>query len=162
VDAADLRAYLRERLPQAMVPATVVILDALPRTPNGKIDRRALPAPSSPRADALKRAAPANEVEAKIAAVWKELLDLDEIGVDESFFDLGANSLLMMRSVGKLSAALNKSLALIDLLRFTTIRSLAAHVGTARREPPLHEGARRRAQDRWRALERQRQVRSHR
>jgi acyl carrier protein len=160
VEAAELRAHLRERLPQAMVPAAVVILDALPRMPNGKIDRRALPSPSPPREEARKRAAPANEVEAKIAAVWQELLGIDRIGVDENFFDVGANSLLVMQSVGKLAAALGKSLSLIDLLRFTTVRSLAAHVGVAKREAPPLE-ARRRAQDRWRALERQREIHRH-
>jgi acyl carrier protein len=140
------------------VPSAVVVLDAIPRTPNGKIDRRALPAPGRPHAPATPTA-PANEVEEKIAAVWRELLDLDRIGINDNFFDLGANSLLVMQSVGKLATALGQSLSLVDTLRFTTVRSLAAHVGGAAGDGPSLKESGDRAEQRRAALEQRREQR---
>jgi natural product biosynthesis luciferase-like monooxygenase protein len=127
--AADLRAYVRGRLPDYMVPSAFVVLEALPLTPNGKVDRKALPAPDRARTESTTAyAAPNNEVEQLIAAIWQDMLSIDRVGVDSNFFDLGANSLMMVQANGRLRAALGKSVSLVDQFRFPTVRTLAAHV----------------------------------
>jgi natural product biosynthesis luciferase-like monooxygenase protein len=127
--AADLRAYLRGRLPDYMVPSAFVVLEAFPLTPNGKVDRKALPAPDRGRTESTTAyAAPNNEVELLIAAIWQDMLSMDRVGVDSNFFDLGANSLMMVQANGRLRAALGKSVSLVDQFRFPTVRALAAHV----------------------------------
>ena len=126
----ELRASLRAVLPDYMVPSAFVVLDALPRTPNGKIDRNALPAPDRGRSEgAAEAAAAATDIERTIAAVWQEMLSLDVVGVATNLFDLGANSLMMVRAVGRLSQALGRSLSVVEMFRFPTVRALAEHLG---------------------------------
>ncbi|WP_158103276.1 non-ribosomal peptide synthetase, partial [Crossiella equi] len=96
--APRLRDYLRERLPEHMVPAVVVALDELPRTPNGKVDRRALPEP--PRQELSARVAPRTDVERVLADIWAGLLGI-EVGVTDNFFDLGGDSILGLRVVAR-------------------------------------------------------------
>jgi acyl carrier protein len=125
----ELRAYLRGKLPEYMVPSAFVALDAFPLTPNGKVDRKALPAPDRPRMDrAVEYSAPQNDTEKTIAAIWQDLLSVEKVSVDENFFDLGANSLMMVQANGRLRTALGKSVPLVDLFRFPTVRKLAAQV----------------------------------
>jgi len=92
-DAAELRAFLRERLPEPMVPSALVALDAFPLTPTGKVDRRALPAPEAPGEDAAG-APPRTPAEEVLAGIWAELLRLEHVGRDGDFFELGGHSLL--------------------------------------------------------------------
>jgi acyl carrier protein len=126
---AELRAYLRGKLPETMVPSAFVTLDAFPLTPNGKVDRSALPAPEVAREEsAATYSAPRNEVERTIAAVWQDLLSIERVSVDKNFFDLGANSLMMVQANGRLRVALGKGVPLLDLFRFPTVRALAARV----------------------------------
>ncbi len=121
-----LRNYLREKLPEHMVPAAFVPLEALPLTPNGKLDRRALPAPEQARPDQEGTfVAPRNEVEGKIAAAWQETLGLERVGIDDNFFDLGGHSLLLVRLHSRLQELLGAELSLVDLFRFPTVASLA-------------------------------------
>ncbi len=123
----ELRAYLKAKLPDFMVPSAFVQLEALPLTPNGKTDRKALPAPDRARHEATATyAAPAGEIERTIAGVWQELLNLEQVGAGDNFFDLGANSLLMVQANGKLKVALQKPLSLVDMFRFPTVSALAA------------------------------------
>ena len=90
-----------------MLPSAFVPLEALPLTPNGKLDRQALPSPDGARQEtATPFVPPATEVERKLAAIFQELLGMNEIGVDDNFFDLGANSLMMVRVVEKIRAEL--------------------------------------------------------
>jgi hypothetical protein len=125
----ELRAYLRDRLPDFMVPSAFVMLEALPLTPNGKIDRKALPAPERSRqASAKAFVAPASETERAIAAIWQELLGVEQIGVNDNFFDIGANSLLVMRANGRINQTLGKSVTLVEMFRFPSVSSLSAHL----------------------------------
>ncbi|MGA9675277.1 MAG: amino acid adenylation domain-containing protein, partial [Mycobacterium sp.] len=102
-DPAEIRAQLAERLPAYMVPAAVVVLEALPLTPNNKLDTRALPAPEYRDVDQYR--APANAVEVTLAGIYAQVLGLERVGVDDSFFDLGGDSILSMQVVARARAA---------------------------------------------------------
>jgi len=94
----ELRAFLKESLPEFMVPAVFVPLGKLPRTPNGKVDRRSLPVPGTARPDLLEKAvAPRSTVEARLAAIWCGVLGLDSVGVNDNFFELGGDSIQVLR-----------------------------------------------------------------
>jgi acyl carrier protein len=123
-DAESLRASLAERLPEPMLPARFVFLPRLPRTPNGKLDRRALPAPGR-EVPAARGVPPSGELEARLAQLWQEILGLDHVGVESNFFDLGGHSLLIVRLLHRLDDVTDKRVALTDLFRFPTVRSLA-------------------------------------
>ncbi|MCG3209093.1 MAG: D-alanine--poly(phosphoribitol) ligase subunit 1 [Anaerolineae bacterium] len=130
VPAGDLRTYLQQRLPEFMVPAHYVSLDAFPLTPNKKTDRKALPAPHH-LAGGESQAAyapPQNDVEQTIAAIWQELLNVPRVGVNDNFFDLGGHSLLTVQAHRRLRDALGCELAITDLFRFPTVRSLAEYL----------------------------------
>ena len=103
LDPADLRAQLAERLPAYMVPAAVVVIDAIPLTVNGKLDTRALPAPEY--RDTERYQAPADAVEEILAGIYAQVLGLQQVGVDESFFELGGDSILSMQVVARARAA---------------------------------------------------------
>jgi acyl carrier protein len=123
----ELRDYLKSTLPVFMVPSAFVVLDALPLTPNGKIDRKALPAPDRARQEsAADYQAPAHELERIVASVWQDLLGLDQVSTVDNLFDLGANSLLVVRANGKLRAALDRDVSLVDMFQYPTVKSLAA------------------------------------
>ena len=109
-----------------MVPSAFVLLDALPITPNGKLDRRALPAPKSarPEPDAAY-VAPRTTIERTIAEVWREVLQVERLGIHDNFFDLGGHSLLMIQVQHRLQAALDQPIALVDLFRYPNIDTLA-------------------------------------
>ncbi|HSF41611.1 MAG TPA: amino acid adenylation domain-containing protein, partial [Thermoanaerobaculia bacterium] len=132
--AGELRAFLRERLPEYMVPATFVFLDALPLTANGKVDRRALPAPDEGRVAREASAAPAAGIEREIAAVWQEVLGVERVGVDDNFFDLGGHSLRLVEVQTRLREALGRDVPVVELFRHPTVAALATYLegkGTA-------------------------------
>ncbi|TMR07685.1 amino acid adenylation domain-containing protein [Nonomuraea turkmeniaca] len=122
VDLAAIRAGLRERLPEYMVPPAIVVLDTLPLTPLGKVDRAALPMPEA--AAAADRIPPSTPSEVRIAAIWANVLGTDDLGVDDDFFALGGDSFMAVRAVREIDPALR----VIDLFTRPTIRELAAHL----------------------------------
>ncbi|MDM3870605.1 LLM class flavin-dependent oxidoreductase [Porticoccus sp. W117] len=130
-DIAALKSHLREKLPEYMVPNDVVILDAFPQTPNGKIDRKALPSPQSlQKAQVAEYVAPEDGIEKTIAKVWQETLQLDKVGINDNFFDLGGHSLLIVKVHSQLKAELDQPVSLTDLYRCPTIKSLTAFLNT--------------------------------
>ncbi|HEX8907283.1 MAG TPA: non-ribosomal peptide synthetase, partial [Longimicrobiaceae bacterium] len=128
-DAGELRAHLRDRLPDYMVPGAFVFLDALPLTPNGKVDRHALPAPVVEEEEGV---APGTPTERALARIWCELLGLERIGVDRPFLELGAHSLLGIRVLARIRDAFGVQVPPRELLRSGTIAEIAAIVDAAR------------------------------
>ncbi|HSF40925.1 MAG TPA: amino acid adenylation domain-containing protein [Thermoanaerobaculia bacterium] len=132
VTADALRAALRERLPDYMVPAAFVILETLPLNPNGKVDRKALPAPERQSAPEASRA-PRTPVEEVVAGLWAELLGVERVGLDDDFFALGGHSLLAARVASRLRQVFDVELPVRDLFEAPTVAELAARVEAARR-----------------------------
>ncbi|MET0396105.1 MAG: amino acid adenylation domain-containing protein [Longimicrobiaceae bacterium] len=126
---AELRAFLRERLPEYMVPPGIVLLDAIPLGPSGKLDRRALPAPSLEAEAGF--VAPREGLQEAIAAVWSAVLGVDRVGAADNFFEIGGHSLLLVKLHARLREALGREVAIVDLFRFPTVASLAAHLEPA-------------------------------
>lgn len=123
--AAALRSALKEQLPGYMIPAVFVAIDALPLSPNGKLDRRLLPNPgNTSRGSGQQFVAPRTTLEAQLAAVWAEVLGLAQIGVDDNFFDLGGDSFKAVVIVRRIT----QPLGITDFLKNPTIRELAAHL----------------------------------
>jgi natural product biosynthesis luciferase-like monooxygenase protein len=126
-DEATLREHCRGRLPEYMVPQHVISLAEMPQTPNKKIDRKALPAPSAVAAvDEREMVAPTSEVETRLAQIWCDLLGREQVGIDSNFFDLGGHSLLVVRLNREIKEQLDKQVSLTDLYRFPTIRTFVA------------------------------------
>ena len=122
--AADMRAFLRARLPEHMVPSAFVVLAKMPLTPNGKIDRRALPAPEPAPGEEVT--APRDALESQLVAIWEEVLGARPIGVQQNFFELGGHSLLAVRLVHKIEKAFGKELPIAALHEAPTIERLAS------------------------------------
>ncbi|HEX7239395.1 MAG TPA: amino acid adenylation domain-containing protein, partial [Longimicrobiaceae bacterium] len=120
-------AHLTGRLPEYMVPAAFVALERLPLTANGKVDRRALPAPAW-GGGARDRGAPLTETERTMAAIWEEVLGVPRVGVGDNFFELGGHSLLLVQVHARLQALFPGRAALIDLFEHRTLGGLAAHL----------------------------------
>ncbi len=126
-DPAEIRAALAQRLPAYMVPAAVVVIDALPLTVNGKLDTRALPAPEYQDVDRYR--APATLVEEILAGIYAQVLGVERVGVDDSFFDLGGDSLSAMRVVAAVNTGLDAGLAVRTVFEAPTVAQLAPRIG---------------------------------
>ncbi len=124
-----LRAHLAAGMPEYMVPTAFVALDALPATPNRKIDRKALPAPSrASGGTGVDYVAPSSKLERAITEIWCEVLSLERVGTQENFFDLGGHSLLTIQVHGRLKSVLDRPLTLVDLFRYPTVSALAQYL----------------------------------
>jgi acyl carrier protein len=128
-----IREYISVQLPEYMVPRTVMLLDALPLTSNGKVDKSKLPSPEA-GAEAANDSfiAPRTEVEQQLASIWAEVLKKDRIGVNESFLALGGHSLLAIRVLGKISKSFGVRLPLRLLFENATVEVLASEIARAR------------------------------
>jgi len=128
-DITELRNFLRQKLPDYMVPSLFVELEALPSTPNGKIDRNVLPPPDGERPRLDKGfVEPRTEVEEVVAQIWREVLKLDKIGIQDNFFDRGGHSLLATRVVARLRISFKIDIALRKLFELPTVAGLAEHI----------------------------------
>jgi amino acid adenylation domain-containing protein len=135
-----LREHLKRLLPDYMVPAAFVALEAFPLTPSGKVDRKALPAPEGSRAaSGTAYVPPRNGLERTIAAIWRDVLKVDKVGVEDNFFDLGGHSLLLAQVQSRLSETLGRDLALLDLFRYPTVGSLAARFSPGEQDAPANQ-----------------------
>lgn len=131
---SSLRESLRDRLPAYMIPASFTRLDALPLTPTGKLDRRALPTQRADAVDAddITIVPPRNETERVIASIWTEVFQNTRLGVHANFFDLGGNSLTLVRVRSRLRDAFGDEISMVDMFRYPTIGTLAEHVDQSR------------------------------
>ncbi len=137
-DPTALRTVLKESLPDHMVPAAFVTLEGFPTTPNGKLDRKALPAPVVVRSSEHELVEPASPMERTVAEVWTEVLGVERLGIDDDFFDLGGHSMLATQVVAKLRQRLDgegRQVGVMDLFKHPTVRELAALV-----ERPVEDG----------------------
>ncbi|HEX8696369.1 MAG TPA: amino acid adenylation domain-containing protein [Longimicrobium sp.] len=125
-DPGELRRFVGERLPDYMVPGAIVFLPALPRLPNGKVDRAALPAPAP--AARGEYVAPRTEAEAALAAIWAEVLGVERVGATDAFLDLGGHSLAAVRIASRVRERLGAELSLADLFAMPTVAELARRV----------------------------------
>lgn len=135
--ALALRQHLNDRLPPYMVPAAFVALDALPLSPNGKVDRKRL---LQRRDVAVERdhayVAPSSALERELAAIWQEVLHLEQVGLHDNFFDLGGSSLLVPQVLSKLNRRLDAKLAPIALFQHPSIAALASFLRQGAAPPP--------------------------
>jgi amino acid adenylation domain-containing protein len=147
--AAELRGHLRATLPDPMIPGHFVVLAALPLLPNGKVDRKALPAPAGAEAaPAAGFVAPRGGLERTIVAAWREALGVERVGIHDNFFDLGGHSLLLSQVHARLRETINPDLALLELFKYPTVAALAERLGGRgpEKSPAAAEPGRRRAE----------------
>ncbi len=133
LDTGKLRTFLKERIPEYMVPAAFVKMFSIPMTSNGKVDRKLLPAPiSQKRNEGIECIELQTELEKQIANIWKTVLDIEYVGLENNFFDLGGNSMLIVEAHLRMQNEIFQDIEIIDLFRFTTIKSLADFIKTRR------------------------------
>lgn len=127
----SLRTFLQERLPAYMLPSAFLLLDAMPLTPNNKIDRRALPEPDAQRPQlSTSYLMPTTGLESQVAAIWQRILHLERVGLEDNFFDLGGNSLLMVQLHAQLREAIQPVIKLTDLFQYPTVKAFAAYLNS--------------------------------
>jgi acyl carrier protein len=141
---SPLRTWLGERLPQFMIPSAFILLDTFPMTPNGKVDRRALPAPKDHgQMPAATFVSPRAGAESAVADIWREILRVERVGADDNFFDLGGHSLLVVQLQSKLRDRFHREVSLMELFRRPTVGALATYLSDAATAPaPASSGNR--------------------
>lgn len=161
---AELAGQLRQRLPDYMVPSSFEMLEKFPLTPNGKIDRKALPEPVSSRpGPASAYLAPEGELEDTLAGLWQEILGVDRVGRHDNFFDLGGHSLLLARFRTELAVRAGHDVPMVELFQHPTISSLAGHLSQPADRPDVDRlQTRERAQARRQSLGRRQRMASRR
>lgn len=130
-----LRAMLRSKLPEFMVPSSFEMLPRIPVLPNGKVDRKALPKPGQKRGTSATYAPPGSELESQLATLWAQELKIDKVGIDDNFFDLGGHSFLAIRMHHRLCQMLNREVPLLKIFEHPTVRSLARFLEKQQTQP---------------------------
>jgi nonribosomal peptide synthetase DhbF len=149
LEMGALREALRERLPDYMVPAALVEMAKLPLTSNGKLDRAALPEPDfSGDAGGASHVEPHSPVQQAVADIWKSVLGVQQIGIDDNFFDLGGNSSLLVKVLAGLRKEVHPEIGMTDLFRYRNIRMIADFIMRQRETPVLRDDSARHARDR--------------
>ena len=128
VDIADVRRLVSEKLPEYMVPGALVIVDSFPQTPSGKLDRKALPKPSLTRPDLCPFVAPSSEQEQQLAEMWTDILQLDRVGVNDNFFQIGGSSILALKAISRMQTEMGLSLNAPEMFDNPTVSQLLAYV----------------------------------
>ena len=157
---SDLRDFLTSKVPSYLIPALFVPLASLPLSPNGKVDRAALPSPLfSLDADGISES-PKTKLEQALIDVWRRVLCLERVGLDDNFFDLGGDSMLLVAVHSNLQKILQTEIPVVDLFEFTTIRTLARRLGQAAPAGPSFAQIQRQAQRQREAFARRRERRA--
>lgn len=145
LDISALKTWVGAKLPDYMIPAAFLCLDALPLTVNGKIDLKRLPKPEIVTAERTNFVPPKNSLEQQIAAMWQDLLRVEQVGTQDNFFDLGGHSLLVAQLQERLQTELGKEIAVTDIFRFPTVAALAAFLSeetdNSARSSTIHDRA---------------------
>jgi acyl carrier protein len=152
---SKLRAFLKLSLPEYMIPSIFLSIDSIPLTPNGKLDRRALPEPDKQRPNLWSEyRMPRNIVEKAIAGIWQEVLNLEKVGIHDNFFDLGGHSLLLVQVHAKLKEKFKLDLSLIELFNYPTVSDLARYVMQEQLDSNFYNRVSQRAEKQIKALNR--------
>ena len=156
----ELKNYLRARLPHYMEPAVIIVLQELPLTPNGKVDRQALPDPDGRRPELdVAYIEPHNEIERFIAKIWREVLGVERVGINDNFFDLGGHSLMLFQVHSKLRQQIKRELLIVHLFQHTTVGSLAMFLSAGpQNEEAFFRQIQERTARRKQALKRRRKI----
>jgi acyl carrier protein len=152
---SKLRAFLKLSLPEYMIPSIFLHIDSIPLTPNGKLDRWALPEPDKRRPNLWSEyRMPRNIAEKAIAGIWQEVLNLEKVGTHDNFFDLGGHSLLLVQVHAKLKEKFKSDLSLIELFNYPTVFDLARHVMQQQSDSNFYNRVSQRAEKQIKALNR--------
>ena len=156
----ELKQFLQGKLPPYMLPALFVPLASLPLSTNGKVDRAALPEPLFASESALMREVPGTQLEQTLVDLWKRVLRIEHVGLDDNFFDVGGDSLLLVAVHSNLQKHLGTEIPVTDLFEFTTVRTLAEHLDKNQSADPSFSEIRMQAQKQREAFARQRDRRA--
>lgn len=139
--SSQLRQFLKQKLPEYMVPSALVLLETLPITPNGKVDRQRLPEPDFETNREQEFIEPRNQAETKLAQIWQKKLNIEKIGIDDNFFDLGGHSLLLIQINSELQTIFNKEISMVKLFQYPTIHLLAQYLSQTSDEQAISNRA---------------------
>lgn len=155
---SDVRNFAKNRLPEHMVPSNFVLLDSFPLTVNGKLDHDALFSLEKARSGMEKWVAPQSELEQKIALIWQQVLQQPKIGIDDSFFDLGGHSLLLVRVYSQLKQIVKRPFTMTELFEYPTIRTLAKHLSQPLESSMSMDATEERAKKQQEAMQQQKKL----
>jgi amino acid adenylation domain-containing protein len=153
----ELRQFLQGKLPQYMVPSLFVALESLPLSTNGKVDRSALPAPVFGATDGVSAETPTNEIDKTVLELWRRVLRVERVGLDDNFFDIGGDSLLLVAVHSNLQKLLKMEIPVTDLFEYTTVRTLGKHLREDDSLDPSFLGVQQQAQKQREAFARKRE-----
>lgn len=158
VNDLGLREYLKIKLPDYMVPQYFVALDAIPLSPNGKADRRALPMVTVNNITQETYIPPRNKIEKLVAEIWQDLLQVPTVGINDSFFDLGGHSLLLVQALQRLKASMAVELSVVDFFQYPTVSSLTAFLSRHKKAQTSFAKTRQQIEKQIESLKRQKQM----